>query len=537
MRTKYILSAFLALSLFGASLRADTESNDECDLSNNVFELEGVSVHKTAVFKGKTRSKGIQPGTVNKPDYDKDYFDFTPSVEGLVKVKFQSTGFTNFFIGVPYCNRWNIKKNFGPSTEAVFYVKANERVNFLAMCRHPRNYQTSIEFIPSEGNIKDKPKVFVKRASLSEGDAGELKDMVFTLTLDKPVSYYTGVEFTTYDIGAKAKEDYEPVDKRVIFAPGEVKKEVKVPVIGDDEKEENEIFEVKLQNPFNLDLGVKGAVGEIIDDDTNYVTPSAFDIEPNSDCENSELIKELDGIDKEIKFKAKGVADPAYEDDGEEGRDYFHFTPATDGNITIEIGSKRATWYTIGTNGCASPWAGKNIWNIQRGTSSSVVKNFIVKKGQRVDILALSYDKKEYALRVRFTPVSSLKEHTANKEDALKSFIERLYIKILNREPDEEGIKFWEDRLKNKKATAQDLAKYFFNSDEFKSQNLSDSLFIKRLYETVLDREPDSEGYKFWLEELAKGDVDRSKMVDMFIDSPEFRNIAKKYGIKANRLH
>ncbi|GEM_PF-4481401 len=532
MKTKYFISAILSLALFGISSLADTESNDECVSSNSVFELEGVSSHKIAIFKGETRSKGIQPGT-NKPDYDKDYFDFTPAVDGIVKVSFRSTGTTNFFIGVPFCNRWNVERDFISSSNIVFYAKANERVNFLAMCRHPRNYQAKIEFIPASENQNDKPKISVNKSIASEGDDGVLKDMIFTLTLDKPSSSYVGVEFKTYDIGARAKEDYEPVDKRVIFAPGEIKKEVKVPIIGDDEKESDEAFEVRLQNPLNAVLAVKSSVGLIKDDDSGYVIPASFDVEPNSDCQNSEVIEELDGIDKSIKFKAKGVVDPTYEDDGEEGRDYYHFTPAKDGNVTIEISSNRPTWFTIGTNGCSSPWEGDKFWNIQRGTTSSVYKNFFVKKGKRVDILALSYDKKQYSLKVEFNPLS--KEDI--KRDNLENFIKRLYKKVLNRDYDKEGLKFWEERLKDGNSTADDLARYFFDSEEFKSQNLSDTEFLKRVYETILGRSPDSEGYSFWLKELAYGKVDRSKLVDMFIDSPEFREIAAKYGIKANRLH
>ncbi len=521
-----VLAAFLVNSSFATT---ESEPNDECLGGNIVSELEGVYTHTTAIFKGETRSKGLEPGT-NKPDYDRDYFDFTPAKDGIIKVKFNSTGFTNFFIGVPTC-RWNITSHFGSQVDSLFYAKAGERVNILAMCRHPRNYQTQIEYIPIKES-DSKPKVSIKKAFVTEGDGGMKRDMIFTISLDKPSSSYVGVEFKTYDIGAKAGKDYESVDKRVVFSPGEVKKEVAVPVIGDDEKEQNEVFEVKLEKPLNADIVTKSVSGMIIDDDKGYVIPSSFDIEPNSDCVSSELISELEGVDKPIKFKAKGVVDPTYEDDGEEGRDYYHFTPAVDGNITIELDSKRATWFTIGTKGCALPWEGDRIWNIQRGTTANVNKSFIVKKGERVDILALSYDRKEYALKVEFTPISKPLE----PKDNLQAFIERLYKEILKRDADEEGLEYWEKRLKEGDATAEDLARYFFDSKEFKSQNISDEEFVNRAYETLLGRSPDKEGYDFWVNKLKNGSLDRDKVVDMFIDSPEFRAIAKKYGIKANRL-
>ncbi len=529
MKKITFLALVFFLGLVQNVLFAETEPNDTCLTANPIYQLEGITSHTVVTVDGSTISKGYEEGT-NKPDYDRDNFYFTPKVDGTVRVKFQSTGFTNFFIGVPVCNQ-NVVGAFTSYKDVTFYVKKGERVNLLAMCRHPRNYKMVIEFTPN-GDISSSsefPKLSMKDVSISEGDEGISKEMVFTLVLDRAFSKVVGVDFKTESLTAQAGKDYDSKVKRVTFMPGETKKEVKVTVIGDDEREENEEFKVLLSNPYNAVLENEEAKGIIMDDDTGFVTPSFFDREPNGECSVSEVIEELEGVSKEIRFKAKAKVDPA-EEGGEEARDYFHFTPDSDGNLTIELTSNKAVWFTIGNRGCFSPWADEEKWNIHKGTSAKVLKTVSVKKGERIDIAAVSYDPKTYDIKIIFTPQI---EKPSYKENTLEGFVKRMYVTALKREAEEEGFKFWVEALRSGEKTAWDMAKYFFDSPEFKSQNLSDEEFLSRLYETVMNRIPDNEGFGYWLGRL-KEDLTRSEVVDMFVDSPEFKDLAAKYGIKAN---
>jgi len=519
----------LIFILFNINLSAETEPNDTCLTSTPISPLEGTSNHQLVTVEGATISKGFEEGT-HKYDYDRDNFYFTPAVDGEINIKFQSSGNTNFFVGIPTCNG-NIISSFSSHAQALFYAKAGERVNLLAMCRYRRNYKITIEFTPHSNSSETKSKISIKDVSISEGDSGILKDMVFTLVLDKPSSTLVGVDFKTVSSTAQASKDYKTKNARVVFMPGETEKEVKVSIIGDDEKESDEEFEVKLENPYNAEIAVKKAKGIIIDDDNGFVTPTYFDTEPNNDCSASELIPELDQISETVRFKAKAKVDPNQEEFGNEARDYFHFTPAADGNITIELSSNKAIWFTIGNKGCSSPWDDTSKWNIQRGTDTKVFKTFNIKAGKRIDISAVSYDPKTYDFKVIFTPKSSDESY---KENTLEGFVKRMYIKALKRDAKADGLNFWVDELKNNKKTAQDMARYFFDSFEFKSQNLSNEEFLNRVYETIMNREPDNEGYNYWLNRLDKNDLSRVEIVDMFVDSPEFKNLAKLYGIKAN---
>ena len=74
------------------------------------------------------------------------------------------------------------------------------------------------------------------------------------------------------------------------------------------------------------------------------------------------------------------------------------------------------------------------------------------------------------------------KDHTA--------FIKGLYQNLLDRTPDAEGLRFWEEYPDSNLVEA-------FKSEAQKELD-SRKDFIKGLYQEVLGREPDEEGFKFW---------------------------------------
>ena len=74
------------------------------------------------------------------------------------------------------------------------------------------------------------------------------------------------------------------------------------------------------------------------------------------------------------------------------------------------------------------------------------------------------------------------KDHTA--------FIKGLYQNLLDRTPDAEGLRFWEEYPDSNLVEA-------FKAEAQKELD-SRKDFIKGLYQEVLGREPDEEGFKFW---------------------------------------
>lgn len=84
--------------------------------------------------------------------------------------------------------------------------------------------------------------------------------------------------------------------------------------------------------------------------------------------------------------------------------------------------------------------------------------------------------------------------------------IARLYKAALDRTPDNDGLNYWIDEYE-RGFTLQNISQSFVDAEEFNSLfNVSnDDSFITTLYANVLDREPDQEGFDYWLNDIANG--------------------------------
>jgi hypothetical protein len=111
------------------------------------------------------------------------------------------------------------------------------------------------------------------------------------------------------------------------------------------------------------------------------------------------------------------------------------------------------------------------------------------------------------------------------------TFIGHYYHSILNRDPDGGGSRWWRtgiSQLTSQGVSLNEgflaLAKNFFNSSEYLGNNKSDVEFLTDLYQAFFDREPDSEGFAFWLGYLDQG-LTRNGVMYSFAYSPEFRQL------------
>ncbi|MCR5802918.1 MAG: leucine-rich repeat protein [Clostridia bacterium] len=109
-------------------------------------------------------------------------------------------------------------------------------------------------------------------------------------------------------------------------------------------------------------------------------------------------------------------------------------------------------------------------------------------------------------------------------------FATRLYTECLEREPDEDGLKFWSLALTNLDITGTEAAHEFFYSAEFNSFNLSNTELVTKMYKTLLGREADSEGLAFWVKNMDNG-MTKDQLFNSFADSPEFNGICVNYAI------
>ncbi len=99
--------------------------------------------------------------------------------------------------------------------------------------------------------------------------------------------------------------------------------------------------------------------------------------------------------------------------------------------------------------------------------------------------------------------------------------IARLYLAYFDRLPDAEGWEYW-NRQHATGQTLGEISYWFTEGSEFKrTAVLTDEEFVAFVYRRVLDREPDADGFAYWLDQLA-GDLDRGELMLYFSDGAEF---------------
>ncbi|WP_312515901.1 DUF4214 domain-containing protein [Massilia sp.] len=97
----------------------------------------------------------------------------------------------------------------------------------------------------------------------------------------------------------------------------------------------------------------------------------------------------------------------------------------------------------------------------------------------------------------------------------------RLYRAALGRDPEAFGLGYWMDRLDNG-TSMQQIAHEFTWQPEFDQkygENPSDVVFLERLYQNVLNRAPDADGFAYWLTRV--DDSSREQIMLEFSDSVE----------------
>lgn len=111
-------------------------------------------------------------------------------------------------------------------------------------------------------------------------------------------------------------------------------------------------------------------------------------------------------------------------------------------------------------------------------------------------------------------------------------FTKTLYDNILGRASDEEGLNDWVTALNEGKITLGDLVFGFVFSKELEPviSPAGPEEFINFLYNNVLNREPDPDGFNNWLTLMQSG-MTKQEVLLHFVDSDEFNNICEMFGL------
>jgi hypothetical protein len=100
----------------------------------------------------------------------------------------------------------------------------------------------------------------------------------------------------------------------------------------------------------------------------------------------------------------------------------------------------------------------------------------------------------------------------------------RLYQAAFDRAPDAAGLGYWISMLDSGQASLDQVSAGFASSKEFADlygANASDSQFVQQLYQNVLHRPAEADGYAFWLDAIEEHGVARADVLSHFSESVE----------------
>jgi len=110
---------------------------------------------------------------------------------------------------------------------------------------------------------------------------------------------------------------------------------------------------------------------------------------------------------------------------------------------------------------------------------------------------------------------TSMFSKMASLSETQKISLIELYIASFNRAPDSLGLYYWGSRLSDG-MSLQDIAKSFFVQKETVASypsTMSNDDFVRKVYDNVLNRPPDTEGLNYWVGELNRGSVSKDSFL------------------------
>ena len=112
-------------------------------------------------------------------------------------------------------------------------------------------------------------------------------------------------------------------------------------------------------------------------------------------------------------------------------------------------------------------------------------------------------------------------------------FVTRCYNVALGRDPDTAGYNNYLNNLEAGKACGGQVAHNFIFSQEYINKNKSNEAFVDDLYQMFFGRSRGAGEGQSWINELDAGVKDREQVFNGFVNSQEFFDLCKDYGITA----
>ncbi|MEM9565664.1 MAG: polysaccharide deacetylase family protein [Actinomycetota bacterium] len=119
------------------------------------------------------------------------------------------------------------------------------------------------------------------------------------------------------------------------------------------------------------------------------------------------------------------------------------------------------------------------------------------------------------------TPIAEPAFDPDQPEQWHRARIARLYLAYFGRLPDADGWEYWNREFSTGASMGQISDSFAVSAEFTRTSVMTDEEFVTHIYRMVLDRQPDEEGFAYWLDQLAGG-LDRGDLVLYFSDGTEF---------------
>ena len=132
----------------------------------------------------------------------------------------------------------------------------------------------------SSGNSRPASSLTVVPTAAPEGAPGEMRQLVFRVTMTEPQSRAVYVNYETVDGTASADQDYLYASGELEIPPGDIDGYISVDLLGDADEEPAETFTLRISASNNSSPTADAATGTIANDDTSCDQPFTKDPNP-----------------------------------------------------------------------------------------------------------------------------------------------------------------------------------------------------------------------------------------------------------------
>ena len=105
-------------------------------------------------------------------------------------------------------------------------------------------------------------------------------------------------------------------------------------------------------------------------------------------------------------------------------------------------------------------------------------------------------------------------------------FVNLIYQNILGRAPEPDGYNFWKGKLDSDQSTRGQVMIGFSESEEYR-QMMNSEVFVTMIYMGMLRRGPEEDGFNFWVNAMDLNVGNPAIELDLingFLSSPEYAN-------------